>query len=262
MVNIAKHDEIPAEIWMSRTFASRAWVEFGLSHHQQQFLWCPQEHLFFVAGFLLFRFTREGTNCDSAIQDATISSYKSNCGQQSQRVSRGIIFLPERGFLYFRRNESPLVQSERDMQSRFLNLTWRSELSTSHCWRYLPMAQLLCLQAGPDTHTQLLSRYKSIYDDNWRSSHLVTLGPGPCHYLLQLQPFWVVISQLTNILSVEDHECNEDFILGLATFTDRATNTFILTALIVESGSCNSTALICQQFTKPNQRTFLTIEER
>lgn len=161
MVNIDKHDEIPAEIWMSRTFPSpsRSWVELGLSHHYQQFLWCPQEHLFFVAGFLLFRFTREGTNCDSAIQDATISSYKSYCGQQSQRVSRGTIFLPERGFLYFRRDESPLVQSERDMQSRFLNLTWRSELSTSHCWRYLPHGAT-SLFTGRPRHT--LSYYQDI----------------------------------------------------------------------------------------------------
>ena len=120
---------------------------------------------------------------------------------------RGTIYLPERGFLYFRRifETSPRISVSHAVKISFTHGPVHTSLTVDYPWRNFFVYR-------PQTHTQLLSRYKSINDDNWRSS-LVTLGPGPLSLPASTDHFCGNITY-DHILSVEDHDLQRGFHFG------------------------------------------------
>lgn len=95
LLNMTKFPEIRSNLSSFNQFVDQP--NPSQFYHQHQ-LWCPKEPLFYVAGFLLFRFTSEGTNCDSVtamprvlgemILNQAINLYEASWARASQSQTR------------------------------------------------------------------------------------------------------------------------------------------------------------------------------
>lgn len=136
-----------------------------------------QEPLFFVAGFLLFRFTaREPTILRHPASWAARHNQAINLFVASEPESATAVSFTFCGFLSILEDILRDESHSCAVKISFSHLAWSESIhnpdGSLQPWRNFLFTGFRAL-----THTQLLSRYKSIYDDNRRSS-LVTLGPA------------------------------------------------------------------------------------